>query len=57
MKVFVCFALSRKKVRKNMSIIKTGDDKTKDGIAKESRNEVRRNKSRLALDLEYCKRK
>ena len=40
-----------------MSIMKTGDDKTKDGIAKESRNEVRRNKSRLALDLEYCKRK
>ena len=52
LKVFICFALSRKKVRKNMSIIKTEDDKTKDGVTKEYSNEVSRNNGRIASDLE-----
>lgn len=34
-----------------MNITKT-EDKTKDGIEKESNNEVSRNKSRVASDLE-----
>lgn len=50
-KVFVLLSQKKKKVRKNMNITKT-EDKTKDGIEKESNNEVSRNKSRVASDLE-----
>jgi len=35
-----------------MSIIKTEDDKTKDGVTKEYSNEVSRNNGRIASDLE-----
>lgn len=53
-KVFVLLSQKKKKVRKNMNITKT-EDKTKDGVAKESNNEVSRNKSRVASDLEIVK--
>lgn len=55
LKVFICFAVSRKKEKQEL--IKTEDDKTKDRVTKEPSDEVSRNNGRMASDQKYCKRK